>query len=65
MLQLKAPDSITNFQQTFAFVWNHLEVFDLDGHNLGTIQFNFGLYFLNRPFCCQKHHFKTQKWYYF
>jgi hypothetical protein len=22
----------------FGFVWNHLEIFDLDGHNLGTVQ---------------------------
>ena len=25
------------FNLTFGFVWNHLEIFDLDGHNLGTI----------------------------
>ena len=26
----------------FGFVCNYLEIFDLDGHNLGTIQLNYG-----------------------
>ena len=36
-LYLQAFDSIPIFQPTFGFVWNCLEIFDLDGHNLGTI----------------------------
>jgi hypothetical protein len=38
MSLLQAVDSIPIFQLTFGFVWNHLEMFDLDGHNLGTTQ---------------------------
>jgi hypothetical protein len=38
MLLFQAIDSIPFFQSTFGFVWNYLEIFDLDGHNLGTIQ---------------------------
>jgi hypothetical protein len=38
MLQIQAVDSIPIFQPTFGFVWNHLEIFDLGGHNLGTFQ---------------------------
>ena len=40
-LYLQAFDSIPLFQLTFSFVWNCLEIFDLDGHNLGTIQLNY------------------------
>jgi hypothetical protein len=29
--------SIQLFQLTFGSVWNCLEIFDLDGHNLGTV----------------------------
>jgi hypothetical protein len=36
---LQGVDSITLFQLTFGFVWNCLETFDRDGHNLGTISF--------------------------
>jgi hypothetical protein len=39
MLLLQTVDSIPIFQLTFGFVWNYLEIFDLDGHNLGTDQF--------------------------
>jgi hypothetical protein len=39
MLQLQAVDSISIFHRTFGFVWNCLEIFDLDGHNLGTVSF--------------------------
>ena len=38
MLKLQAVDSISVFQLTFGFVWNCLETFDLDGHNLGTVK---------------------------
>jgi hypothetical protein len=31
-------ESIQLFQLTFGFVWNCLETFDLDGHNLGTVK---------------------------
>jgi NDP-sugar pyrophosphorylase family protein len=37
MLLLQPVDSIPLFQLTFGFVWNYLEIFDLDGHNLGTV----------------------------
>ena len=51
------------FQLTFGFVWNRLEIFDLDGHNLA--QFSFGknseIFFLNRSFWHQNHHFKPKK----
>jgi hypothetical protein len=40
MRQLQAVDSIPIFQLTFGFVWNCLEIFDLDGHNLGTVIFD-------------------------
>ena len=33
MLWFQVVDSIPIFQPTFGFVWNHLETFDLDGHN--------------------------------
>ena len=39
LLELLVVDSIQIFQLTFSFVWNCLEAFDLDGHNLGTILF--------------------------
>jgi hypothetical protein len=39
ILRLQAVDSIPIFQSIFGFVWNCLEIFDLDGHNLGTVQF--------------------------
>ena len=32
-------DSIQLFQLTFGFVWKCLEIFDLNGHNLGTVPF--------------------------
>jgi len=38
MLLLQAVDSISIFHRVFGFFWNCLEIFDLDGHNLGTIQ---------------------------
>jgi hypothetical protein len=28
-----------NYVGVFGFVWNRLEIFDLDGHNLGTVPF--------------------------
>ena len=36
------------FQLTFGFVWKCLEIFDLDGHNLGTLRFgqNSDIFFL-------------------
>jgi hypothetical protein len=34
----QAVDSIPFFQPTVGFVWNHLKILDLAGHNLGTIQ---------------------------
>ena len=37
ILWFQPVDSIQLFQLTFDFVWNCLETFDLDGHNLGTI----------------------------
>jgi hypothetical protein len=37
ILWLQSVDSIPIFQAIFGFVWNCLEIFDLDGHNLGTI----------------------------
>ena len=40
MLWLQAVDSITTFQAIFGFVGKRWEMFDLDGHNLGTIQLN-------------------------
>ena len=43
MLQLQPVDSITLFKPTFSFVWNYLEKFDFDGHNLGTVDHNYGL----------------------
>jgi len=30
------------FRLFFGFVWNYLEILDLDGHNLGTIGLNYG-----------------------
>jgi len=30
-------DSLENFDGIFGFVWFYLKIFDLDGHNLGTI----------------------------
>ena len=39
ILKLQAVDSIPILQAIFGFVWKRLEMFDLDGHNLGTIQF--------------------------
>jgi hypothetical protein len=38
ILLSQAVDSIPIFQPTFGFVWNYLEIFDLGGHNLGTIK---------------------------
>jgi hypothetical protein len=38
MLELQPVDSKPIFQLTFGFVWICLEIFDLDGHILGTIQ---------------------------
>ena len=38
MLWLQVFDSILIFHRIFGFVWNRLEMFDLDGHNLGTIK---------------------------
>ena len=38
-MQFKAVDSIPIFQSIFGFVWKCLEIFDLDGHNLGTVAF--------------------------
>jgi hypothetical protein len=35
-----ALGSIQIFQPTFGFVWNHLEIFDLDGLNLATVDIN-------------------------
>jgi len=43
VLQLQAADSISIFHCIFGFVWNYLEIFDLDGHNLGTIWAQFYL----------------------
>jgi len=40
MLYLQAVDSISIFHRIFGFVWNRLEIFDLDGHNLGTVPLN-------------------------
>jgi len=37
MSWFQTVDSIQLFQPTFGFVWKHLEIFDLDGHNLGTV----------------------------
>jgi len=37
MLYLQAVDSISIFYPIFDFVWNYLEIFDFDGHILGTI----------------------------
>ena len=31
-----------NSVAVFGFVWKWLEIFDLDGHNLGTIKLNYG-----------------------
>ena len=39
MSKLQAVDSISIFYRIFGFVWKRLEIFDLDGHNLGTVQF--------------------------
>ena len=39
MLKLQVVDSIPIFRRIFGFVWNCLEIFDLDGHNLGTFSF--------------------------
>ena len=39
MLKLQTVDSISLFRLILGFVWNHLEIFDLDGHNLGTVSF--------------------------
>jgi hypothetical protein len=39
MSQLQAVDSIPIFQAIFGFVWNCLQIFDFDGHNLGTVLF--------------------------
>ena len=37
MSRLQALDSIPIFQAIFGFVWNRLEIFELDGHILGTV----------------------------
>jgi len=37
MLWFQPVDSIQLFQLTFGFVWKYLEIFDLDGHILGTV----------------------------
>jgi hypothetical protein len=39
MSQLQAVDSIPIFQAIFGFVWNCLQIFEFDGHNLGTVLF--------------------------
>jgi hypothetical protein len=38
-LQFQPVDSIATFEGIFGFVWKRLEIFDLGGHNLGTILF--------------------------
>ena len=38
MFKLQTVDSIPIFHRIFGFVWNYLEIFDLDGHNLGTVK---------------------------
>jgi hypothetical protein len=40
ILKLQAVDSIPILQAIFGFVWKRLEIFDLDGHNLGTVLFS-------------------------
>ena len=42
-VKLQAVNSIPIFQAIFGFVWNCLEIFDLDGHNLGTVLLNMTL----------------------
>jgi hypothetical protein len=44
---LQEVDSISILHLTVGFVWNCLEIFDLDGHNLGTI---IGHYFISDSF---------------
>jgi hypothetical protein len=48
IIYLQAVDSIQFFQLTFGFAGNHLEKFDLDGHNLGTVTFT-----ADHPLCNQ------------
>jgi len=38
ILLLQAVDSMTIFHRIFGFAWNHLQLFDLDGHNFGTVK---------------------------
>jgi len=33
-----AASSLIYFHHIFGFVWNCLEIFDLNGHNLGTVE---------------------------
>jgi hypothetical protein len=44
ILKLQAVDSIPILQAIFGFVWKRLEIFDLDGHNLGTVLFPLSSY---------------------
>jgi hypothetical protein len=43
MLYIQPVDSIPIFHAIFGFVWNYLEMFDLEGHNLGTVGHNYEL----------------------
>ena len=53
MLKLQTVDSISFFRLILGFVWNHLEIFDLDGHNLGTIQSNITPSGAIKKCCCK------------
>ena len=57
MLWLQAVDSMPIFQLTFGFVWNHLEILDLDGHILGTVEYRSSLSFTKSIF-----HSKRSPW---
>jgi hypothetical protein len=37
IMKSQAVDSISIFHRIFDLVWNCLEIFDLDVHNLGTV----------------------------
>jgi hypothetical protein len=59
MVRFQLADTIQLFRPTFGFVWNCLEIFDLDGHNLGTVQFQqkSRYIFLKPPFWVSKSSF--------